>query len=139
MKKEELLLLVLDRAGEKGLTPAQLQKAIFLLSKNFPSKFGNFYDFQPYNYGPFDKCIYLDFEKLEESGLAEKIDHNNPRHLYSISSEGHKSTDNINIKAEEQEYIKRLVAWIQTLTFQELISTIYKKYPEYKANSIFRG
>ena len=64
-------MLAISFAQGKGLSPVQLQKALFLLGKQFPSAVGEeFYNFVAYNYGPFDKSIYWDTEELAQQGYV---------------------------------------------------------------------
>jgi uncharacterized protein len=138
MERKEAVLLVLNKAGKTGLTPARLQKSLFLLTKNFSSVF-NFYNFQPYNYGPFDRSVYLDADSLAEEGFVDKIDSYSTRTLYRITSKGKEMASEIVVDPKIELYTTKMISWIQSLSFQQLISSIYKKYPEFKVNSIFRG
>jgi len=142
MMKNEWTLLALQLAGDKGLTPAQLQKVLFLIKQNYSSKLGNFYEFKPYNYGPFDKQIYVDAEALAEQGLV--VLKKQPGHswsTYQISPEFDSEEHDFDgdIDANIVNYLKSVIEWAQKLTFQQLIASIYNKYPEYKVNSVFRG
>src|SRR5947209_12101358 len=71
MEPNSWTLLVICAAKSNGLSPVQLQKSLFLLERRLPQEeLGNeFYQFTPYNYGPFDVKIYQDAEALEEIGL----------------------------------------------------------------------
>jgi uncharacterized protein YwgA len=134
-------LLALYFAGEKGLTPAQLQKSIFLLQKAFPKADKLDYDFQPYNYGPFGVDVYRDTELLANYGLAEMHQKNGVDwNTYHITSSGQKKAAGLakKIEVEIGKYLPKLIKWVQSISFQTLIGSIYKKYPEYKVNSIFK-
>ena len=142
MKKQtDWLLLVLCFAKEEGLTPAQLQKTVFLLQKAFPKADKLDYNFKPYNYGPFDVNVYNDVELLAIQGLVEihkKNGHN--WNTYHISANGKEIAKDSaeSLDAKMAVYVKKLVEWVQSISFQTLIGSIYKKYPEYKKNSIFK-
>ena len=140
-ERRHWLLVVLYFARRKGLTPAQLQKTTFLLQKAFP-KLGNLsYNFQPYNYGPFDVRVYQEAEDLAKLGLVKirsKDGHSWSTYHISLAGKLQVQTFTPKIKNEVGAYISRLVPWVQSLSFQSLISSIYQKYPEYKVNSIFR-
>ena len=72
MKKEELLLVALYACSGAVLGPVQIQKLLFLIDKEIPELVGGpFFDFQPYNYGPFDKAVY---EGLEQLAVEGKVD-----------------------------------------------------------------
>ena len=142
MNKENWNLLAISLGGDEGLTPAQLQKVLFLMGKAYPKTLNEFYNFKPYNYGPFDKQIYLDAEALASEGLIETISKNgNTWPYYCISEKGLEFAKAL-ADSEDQRpisYLTKIVKWAQSLTFGQLISSIYEKYPEYKVNSVFRG
>ena len=72
MNRNDILVAALACAEGKPLTPAQLQKAMFLIAKNAPQLVndGPNYNFVPYDYGPFDKAVYDEAAVLRASGLA---------------------------------------------------------------------
>ena len=72
MKRSDLALAMLGLAEGHPYTPAQIQKALFLVTRNLPQVVsrGSGYDFQPYDYGPFDKSVYADLRDCARRGLA---------------------------------------------------------------------
>jgi len=141
MNKQELLLLVLDIGG--SLSPIQLQKTLFLigteLSDIAPEEF---YEFAPYDYGPFNPEIYSDVEILSLEGLAQ-IDNPLMRgwRRYGLTGEGTQKAREI-ADALDPELLDRLeekVAWVKKQSFTSLVRSIYEKYPEYSVNSVFKG
>ena len=72
MNRKDWALFAISYAGEGHLSPAQLQKSLFLLGENKKSAVRkDFYKFAPYNYGPFCKDIYSDTGSLEADGLIK--------------------------------------------------------------------
>ena len=142
MKREDWLLLVVA-AGDKPLTPVQLQKTLFLVKEaSLPNLPDDFYDFVPYHFGPYDAQVYQDADSLQERGLV--VRHKAARGTWTDTS----ITGSGRSKAEELEeklppaitsYIHNLVDWAQGLTFSQLVGAIYRKYPNYRANSVFQG
>ncbi len=58
--KQEWLLIALAHRRGQVMTPAQIQKAMFLMRMEAAAYVGDrFYDFIPYNYGPFDAAVHL--------------------------------------------------------------------------------
>lgn len=107
-----------------------------------PSAVGSkFYDFVPYNYGPFDKAIYSDAEALEAEGLVfiDRESMSTPR--YVITGEGAKRARELSRNAEKKatKYLEEIVDWCRSRSFPELVRAIYKAFPEYKRNSVFQG
>ena len=143
-QRSDWLLLVLDAAGPQGLTPVQLQKALFLLGKKLPANVigENFYKFQPYNYGPFDRTVYSDAERIAAKNevLIERRERES-FNRYVISRDGEIAVSRFkSVEARSvAEYVQRLVGWVQEQTFESLVSAVYAEYPEMRINSVFNG
>ena len=140
MRRQEWLLLALA-SGEDGMTPVQVQKTMFLLRMEVPSVVTDgFYEFRPYDYGPFTSDIYADLEGLARNGLVH-IDRfgGAPWRSYSITTSGAQRSLAVRREADPQtiEYLDRLVAWVKSRSFSGLLKAIYAKYPEYRENSVF--
>jgi len=140
MKREDILLAIVKEAGDKGLTPVKLQKSLFLIGKAFPELTKNYYSFIPYNYGPFDKEVYSDADLLTDGGLVSSSESNGLR-IYTISEKGVNAAEKVleDAPPEFTNYLQQVISWIQPLSFQVLISSVYARFPEYKVNSIFQG
>ena len=70
MDRKYWTLLALGAAEGKALTPVKLQKTLFLLGQVFP-KMEDFYNFVPYDYGPFNASIYEDAKILAQDGTGK--------------------------------------------------------------------
>lgn len=142
MDRKDWTLLIIASAGGRSLTPAQLQKSIFLLGQDHSEAVGEaFYEFVPYDYGPFSAEIYRDAEALESEDLV--IIHRNAANgwnLYSASPEGAERSKELraDLGDEVVDYIDEKVAWARSQSFQQLIRTIYERFPKYKERSVFR-
>jgi hypothetical protein len=125
------------------LAPVQLQKTLFLIGRNLdvakltsPS----FYEFRPYDYGPFSAVVYCDADELEAEGLLEiQRPPDSQYKLYLVTSLGAAKAKRLRPKLEPQalDYIDRIVPWTCSLSFNQLVSIIYEHYPEMKKNSVF--
>lgn len=142
MTKLDLLLIALA-AGEKfEHTPVQIQKLMFLVERNVGNRIGGpFFEFKPYDYGPFDSSIYELLRQLEADGLASASVTNRGWSKYSLSDAGLSRAVELSAKmdASVMNYIKEVSKFVRTLSFADLVSSIYKAYPEMKANSVFKG
>jgi uncharacterized protein len=90
MTRSEILLAGLAAGGENATyTPVQVQKLFFLLDREAAAVLdGPHFDFQPYDYGPFDRDVYVGLENLSREDLA--VVHNTGRYrLYLLSREGY--------------------------------------------------
>ncbi len=137
--RQDWLLLGLARRGERGLSPVQVQKAMFLMSAELPRAVGpGFYRFKPYNYGPFDEKIYHDLDDLARDGLVF-IDGGGPTRRYAITAKGLDRATQAQSSADPRAlgYLDRVVDWVCSLTFSTLVRAIYDKYPKFRANSVF--
>ncbi len=73
MNRQNWLLLAIAQAGDKGLSPIQVQKTMFLIRMEAGDCVGQgFYAFKPYNYGPFCSAIYKDVDLLVVSGMLKE-------------------------------------------------------------------
>jgi uncharacterized protein len=144
MKREVWTLLALSAAGGEPLSPVQLQKSVFLFGKLLPKEATreNFYEFTPYNYGPFCLEVYKDADLLAERGLVDKsVDLGRGYSQYRSTANGQLEGDTLlsDLSLPIQEDVKAIVEWVKTQSFRGLVSAIYEKYPEYKVNSVFTG
>ena len=144
MTRDDLILAVLSAASGRPLTPVQLQKAAFLATRNIAGLVdeGPSFNFEAYDYGPFDRAVYVSAEQLEGEGLAEitRLQSSNWK-TYTASPGGlaHGRTVLARMKSEQSGYLETAVDWVLKLSFADLVKSIYEAYPEMRANSIFRG
>lgn len=134
--------MVIAAAKGAPLTPLQLQKALFLLGQSYPGEVGrDFYDFQPYNYGPFDVLVYHDAERLADRGLIAKEPAGRGWEQFSATMPGitMAAVKRNQVPDEVMKYLEGVVHWARSLSFRELVNAIYERYPEQRVNSVFRG
>ena len=137
------LLLTLSSSRTGRMTPVQIQKSLFILSKEAHKLVGRkFYQFEPYDYGPFDAAIYHDLESLARDGaiLADRVP-GQRWSTYSVTPKGERQAKAAKQRLDSKtaQYVKRVVDWVTGNSFPDLIRAIYARYPEYKANSVFNG
>ena len=140
--RQEFILSVIALQGENAsLTPVQVQKLFFLLDMKIPSEVGGpYFAFEPYDYGPFDATVYRDLESLALRGLAF-IGSSNGTRQYKLSDHGYQLgfSKSASFPDNVKAYISRLGSFVRSLSFAELVSSIYKEFPDMKRNSIFQG
>ncbi|MFG1691139.1 hypothetical protein ACGF5M_03100 [Gemmatimonadota bacterium] len=120
----------------------QLQKSLFLLGKKLPEEVGGgFYDFTAYDYGPFSPEVYNDADLLAAQGLVgiEKVSGFRYRQ-YAATAEGVEKVEGLAEEVSERtlSFLRATVQWIKSVSFRDLLLSIYRLYPEYKENSVFR-
>lgn len=120
------------------MTPVQVQKSLFLVGKKLEQE-GDFYTFKPYDYGPFSKTIYHDLDTLAIDDYIE-IQGGFRFREYVATDKGidRAKAAMEQLDGDTQEFVENVVKWTQSLTFTELVTEIYKRYPETKINSVFR-
>ena len=139
--RKDFLLMVVAAGESTPLTPVQLQKSLFLMGENLSEIPDSFYEFEPYHYGPFDQDVYLDADRLEAEGLVFSIPSMKGTWLSrAITPAGMKKAEELkdSLSESSRAYIKTLVQWTQSLSFNDLVKSIYAVYPEYRENSVFQ-
>jgi uncharacterized protein len=144
MNRRDLLLVVLASAEGRSFTPVQLQKSVFLISRNVPSLIdsGPTFNFTPYDYGPFDPSVYSEAVVLQLSGHVVIAPSASGRwSTYAASDAGVARGRALlaGLEANIQDYIRRISDWVRSLSFRDLVKSIYDAYPAMKENSVFRG
>jgi uncharacterized protein len=141
MNKRGLMLIALAPGKEAWHTPVQVQKLPFLIQKNvFEPKGEPIFDFRPYNYGPFDIEVYNTLTEMTEDGSAE-ICYEGKMRTYRLTSKGLEEGNCLLRQLDEKwaKYIEKISGLVRTWSFTELVSAIYKAYPDMKVNSVFQG
>lgn len=142
MNKRELLLVALGSGGKYSHTPVQVQKLLFLIDKNVGERIGGpVFDFAPYDYGPFDASVYEVLRELERDEFVSSSESTCGWKRHGLTDKGVAESGRLAQVADPMVigYIKRVSAFVKSLSFPDLVSAIYKAYPEMKANSVFRG
>lgn len=143
MMIDKRLIVLASLAASKGIihTPVQIQKLLFLIDKNVHAMVqGPHFNFKPYDYGPFDQNIYTVLEGLNQEGLVEIIESGQTWKKYSLTPKGQKLGDDVlnSIESKGRDFIQKISKFVLSLSFPQLVSAIYKAYPEMKQNSVFR-
>jgi hypothetical protein len=111
-------------SSRRGLTPAQLQKSLYLLGEAFPTELGpDFYKFRSINAGHFSQQIYTDAEVLAKQGLVliEVSEQEGWQH-YSATTAGiiraRVLEDGLNPLVLQR--LRRIVEWARNRSFNQL-------------------
>jgi len=143
MSRGELVLALLASAGGRTYSPAQLQKTVFLVTRNMPQLItqGPGFNFQPYDYGPFDRAVYTEAEILKSEGAADISPAPWGRWVvYGATQAGIERGRQIlaALPQATSEYLQSVSSWALSQSFQSLVKAIYDAYPEMRVNSIFK-
>jgi hypothetical protein len=142
MTRSEILLAGLAAGGENATyTPVQVQKLFFLLDREASAALGGpFFNFVPYDYGPFDQAVYAGLDELARRNLA-LVQQPDRYRVYGLAQAGHQEGQRLlsSLQPNVREYVANVAGWVRQLSFQQLVAAIYNRYPEMRANSVFRG
>lgn len=140
MNRHDLVLASLATAVCVRYTSVQVQKLFFLIDKKAEVADGPHFNFEPYSYGPFDAAVYHQLDDLASEGLVN-IEKVGTRRVYCLTNQGWTAGKDIlnDMPVKTQGYIKKLSEFVISLSFVELVSAIYKAYPEMRENSVFQG
>ena len=140
MNRPDWLVLLLGLPEADGTAPpsmdrVRVMKCLFILSKNFTIS-GDFYNFRPYNYGPFDDTVYRDAELLAREGWIEQQDVRYTA-LGPAVQRANELAPTLNPAFVAK--LREVRAWANTQSFSTLVKAIYAAWPETRVNSIFQG
>jgi uncharacterized protein len=142
--REQIALVVLSLGNGEPFTPVQIQKALFLASDKVAGAFRSHstYDFQPYDYGPFDWQVYAMPSFASPSTSAQINQQPGARwRTYSATEAGIALGQHYaeRLAGEQRVVLEKIVKLVRRLSFNELVSAIYKAYPPMRARSVFRN
>ena len=142
MERRMWTLLAIAAGGDSDVSPVQLQKGLFLLGAECPEGVApGFYDFQPYDYGPFDAEVYRDARELESEGLITIRPVPGQRwHDYRITSQGEQKRVELQdqVSPEVWSHLQAIMKSVRSQSFSALVRSIYQRFPAMKANSVFQ-
>jgi hypothetical protein len=140
--RQQIVLAALSANSPAAYAPVQVQKLFFLIDQHIAELIGGKqFAFEPYDYGPFDRDVYAELEELKSKNLiAITPTGTGERRRYALTSEGQELGAQYLSKLPEtaQEHLAKLSKWVCSLSFSQLVGSIYKAYPDMRANSIFK-
>jgi uncharacterized protein (DUF488 family) len=133
MLNRQKTIIELVRAAGRPVSRFELTKWSFLLRHAFPSAGGSsFYDFVPYQYGPFSFTLFQELDKLEAMNYLHQQD--------DYVSLGRREL--VNTVALENKVVSGDVALLLNRFAKkkrdELTQYVYSNYPDYTCNSRLR-
>ncbi len=142
MEQKAILLAAMAGGGRNnGFSPIQIQTALFLIDSEASEDIGGrCFNFEPHHHGPFDRAVYEALNDLEIQGQVEQI--NTGRHRkFVLTADGFDAGSEIlgSMDQKPNNYIRRVAEWVRSLSFQELLASIYHHYPEMKNKRLIRA
>jgi hypothetical protein len=118
-----------------------VQKLFFLIDREASHLVGGpHFNFVAYDYGPFDRAVYDGLEELGQCELA-RVENTGRYRVYALSQRGFQEGAKVlsGLPVSARTYISNVSTWVRKLSFEQLVASIYNRYPDMKANSVFRG
>lgn len=144
MRTDEQLLVYIGGA-EKLADPIRIMKGLFLFTQEAEAKkvaADSLFSFSPMSYGPCSSEIYGELDRLVGKGLisSSPVRGQTWRH-YEATDAGQAAIREIEKHADKTavEYLRRLREWCDDQTFSSLLRAVYKHYPAFAVNSVFRS
>lgn len=140
LRPRDWLLLVFD-GTEQPLDRVRIQKSMFLFSERSKAPDDEKYSFRPYYYGPFSFDLYPDLDRLVGDGLLrEEPDPRSSSPRYSLTSAGRQAVAHLreSAPADRVALLRALRDWVTARSFGVLLDDLYRMYPAYAVNSVFR-
>jgi len=138
MNRRDILLcfIALPEGKPNVLSPIQIMKGMFLIKREL--NISNFYEFEPYLYGPCSFEVYRDLEQLTRENLIISLPSFRGWNFYMISSKGMIKFKELSKSMDKDflEELKRIKRLVMGKSFLGLLKYVYERYPEFAVNSI---
>ena len=135
----QIVLAAMAAGGpEARYDPVRVQKLFFLLDREIPQYIdGPYFHFEPYHYGPFDKAVYEDLDRLADQGKIN-IDTTRRYNQYSLTDSGYERGVAVlsTLPEPAANYMEDAAKWVHFVPFKHLLSAIYRQYPDMTVNSV---
>ncbi len=141
MTRQEFMLAVLAAGDGEGYKAVQVQKLFFLLDRMVPVRIGGpRFNFQPHDYGPFDKDVYEELRALAAKGLVAIDSPTDGPLTYRATHKGMVAGEELlgQFDPGTADYIRRLLAWVRSQSFTSLVSAVHQVAPDMAVNRIFK-
>lgn len=138
LDRERYVLGVLSTSDGQPWTPVQLQKVFFILDERIPRDIeGPRFAFYPHDYGPYDPDVYETVKALEKSGKAFIANYAVRTYRLTVQGQREGEAALAALPPNAQDYIRRLSDWIRPLSFTDLVTAIYREFPEMAGKAVF--
>jgi len=137
--KEYWILLVLKQAP---LDRIHIMKALFLIWHRSGRNITDYFEFEPYLYGPCSFEVYSVLGNLQSSELIVQPPHSLPKWVnYYLTARGKEQAEEAVKKSlpKTVRLIEAVIDEISQLNFFELLRKVYTEAPDFAVNSMFRG
>jgi len=128
MLNRQKTILEFLKAADRTVLRTELTKWSFLLRHEYGSNGGNaFYDFVPYQLGPFSFSLYQEVGKLEDNGYVLR----DGDHGWKLDSRVAFKAPTASVQQDVARIVRRCGRW----NTYKLLDYVYDAYPTYTVNS----
>lgn len=131
------LLLLIAKGAEDGPYPfdaIRTMKSAFIVSQRGLPEWRGLFEFEPYDYGPFDAAVYRSRDSLLSQGFLQR---SGGYDACVLTGEGRERAGELESQlAENADWLKRIGRWACSRSFAQLLREVYSEYPEFAARSI---
>ena len=136
--RDDLLLVIAEGAANAPypFDAIRTMKSAFIVWRRGLPEWRGLFDFQPYDYGPFDAAVYRSRDSLLEKGLLERA---GGYDACVLTDAGRERV--VELEAglgENADWLRKIGWWASSRSFAQLLREVYAEYPEYAARSIAR-
>lgn len=141
MIREDVLLSFLSVIPAETFTITQIQKGLFLISKQASDMFDTNYNFEPKSYGPSSSELWDDLLLFEAMKFVRSVYKSKKSDIreFMATPFGIEQAKSFTRNERTSEYLQRVAEWVKKLSCPALISTILNEYPEMAVNTLFRS
>jgi hypothetical protein len=143
-RKDWLLVLLALKGPAVGLDPIRVQKGMFLFAMEGGAPSTEVYEFEPYNYGPMSRAVYVDLDALVAEGLVERVPVADQRwDRYRATPRGRERAQALVDGTADQRRraagkLYEIKQGIVGKSFSGLLNDVYDRYPEFAERSVFQ-
>jgi len=147
MERHDWLLALLLAPGvseepNEPMSRLRIMKALFLLGQENEEPLPEFYEFEPYLYGPISFDVYRDLRQLQLQGLVlEQRAIGRTWDYYRLTPAGEKAARPVveeEISLVTHQKLCEIKSQVNSLGFISLLRYVYTKYPEFATESVFK-
>jgi len=139
LTKKDWILLVLKQAP---LDRIHIMKALFIIWHRSGRNITDYFEFEPYLYGPCSFEVYSVLGNLQSSGFIDQPLHPVPRWVnYYLTEKGRKEAEQATkgVSYATLRLIEEVSKETSQMGFFELLQRVYTEAPDFAVNSMFRG
>lgn len=139
LAKKDWILLTLRRTP---LDRIHIMKTLFLVWHRSGRKITDYFEFEPYLYGPCSFEVYTVLEKLQAEGFIVQPSHPTPQWVnYYLTMRGKREADEVakRVPSDTRKLIEEIAVEVSQIGFYELLRKVYTEAPDFAVNSMFRG